>query len=179
VTDKPLHTDEELLTIYDEALDALPDEPQAHLLGILVRLRAVEASTVAKLAAAAGDWQERWFRFLGGVCEHSAPYEGTPENPVCGDCALSLAREAVAEVQAAHEQLLVDIGATTQRAIDTALCERDEWKALAEALAEPNLTKVRALIEAAHAMKSGEHGSKVWERLDAALAAVDHLRERT
>jgi len=93
----PLHSDEELSAIVLAAMagDEACSNPEE--VG-----RAVEASTVAKLAAASGDWEERWFRVLGGDCGHYHPGDIDVveiDNPVCGDCALALAREAVAEVR--------------------------------------------------------------------------------
>jgi len=230
VTDKPLHTDAELreivLSEMVECIDRLAPDPVA--IG-----RAVEASTVAKLAAA-GDWEAKWYRVLAQDCAHDG---GTHprQNLVCGDCALQLAREAVAEVQAAHqERRKVSFGsawAELER-------ERDEWKARAEAaslvggaddpnggsqavphrsigaapergregwpasvsydpagtanrLTDQDLASVRALIEAAHHIVDACVGAatslrffaeaeiiEAREEVYAALAAVEHLRER-
>jgi len=155
----------------------------------------VEASTVAKLAAAGGDWQERWFRVLGRGCNHMVNGE---LNLVCGDCALQLAREAVAELQAAHERELASAHETSDtyhKVLVRTAAERDEWKTRAlswaaklEArnLAEMgggDLAAVRALIEAAHRYMNAHYdddGEAVAaeESMRDALAAVDYLRER-
>jgi len=146
VTDKPLHTDHELNAIKTSSTSSVDYG------------RAVEASTVAKLAAA-GDWEERWFRVLAADCEH-VDEDGLIHDAVCGDCALTLAREAVAEVQAAHERELAELRLADEQTVRNV---------------DRIMRDVRALIEAAHA---NLRDLTVDPNLAAALSAVDHLRER-
>ena len=176
MTDKPLHTD-----IAREICEASGVSPGTHgmrentycICGFVeTKLRELEASTVAKLAARARESLKiEDQRTLLGV--------------------QALIEEAVAEVQAALQKKHareIDLVASNANTLNDRLNamwrERDEWKARAELNVEnfeeyqawqQEMRDVRALIEAAHA---NLRDLTVDPNLAAALAAVEHLLER-